>query len=316
MCTVRPSLVRVLCSASLGFTPHPVAGSRVLASKKVSMELLPLPVGNAAKEGDVHGVATWLYGGGGVDARCAERDDMTLVMAAAEGGQKAVVRMLLQRGASVDLQSSCGVTALMEAATSGHITIVQVLLNAKADASLRTDAGYTALMMAEEFKRTATAQVLRQHAKRQAAEKGLPDAMFLAAHEGGAKAVTAWLDEGGGVDAHCADGSDRTLLIRAAGGGQEAVVWILLQRGASVDLQDSYGATALTETAANGHTTIVQVLLDAKADYLLKTVQGRTALMWAEHNKHTATAQLLRQHAKRQTAEEAANLQEILKPPP
>ena len=62
----------------------------MLASKiGVPMELLPLPVGNAAKEGDVHGVATWLYGGGGVDARCAERDDMTLVMAAAEGGQKA-----------------------------------------------------------------------------------------------------------------------------------------------------------------------------------------------------------------------------------
>ena len=291
----------------------------MLASKiGVPMELLPLPVGNAAKEGDVHGVATWLYGGGGVDARCAERDDMTLVMAAAEGGQKAVVRMLLQRGASVDLQNSCGVTALMEAAANDDTTIVQVLLDAKADASLQDIDGGTALMYAELYKHTATAQVLRQHAKRQAAEKGLPDAMFLAAHEGGAQAVTAWLDEGGGVDARCAEynGSDRTLLIRAAGGGQEAVVRMLLQRGASVDLQDSYGATALTETAANGHTTIVQVLLDAKADYLLKTVQGRTALMWAEHNKHTATAQLLRQHAKRQTAEEAANLQEILKPPP
>ena len=147
MCTVRPSLVRVLCSASLGFTPHPVAGSRVLASKKVSMELLPLPVGNAAKEGDVHGVATWLYGGGGVDARCAERDDMTLVMAAAEGGQKAVVRMLLQRGASVDLQDSTGSTALMGGAAMGHLSIVQALLDAKADASLQTKGGRLALTL-------------------------------------------------------------------------------------------------------------------------------------------------------------------------
>ena len=124
----------------------------------------------AAYGGDAHAVARWLDEGGGVDAGCAEREGGTLLMAAAAGGQEAVVRMLLQRGASVNLQSSLGITALMSATLYGHTTVVQVLLDAKADASLQNQGGYTALMLAELYMHTATAQLLRQHAMRQEAE--------------------------------------------------------------------------------------------------------------------------------------------------
>ena len=43
--------------------------------------------------------------------------------------------------------------------------------------------------------------------------------MWLAADGGDAQAVTAWLDEGGGVDARCAEQDNTTLLIVAAAGG-------------------------------------------------------------------------------------------------
>jgi len=135
----------------------------------------------AAYQGNVHVVAAWLDEGGGVDARCAEHDDTTLLMAAAAAGQEAIVRMLLQRGASVNLQDSKGWTALMIAATSGHTTIVQALLDAKADASLEGNDGITALMIAECTKHTAIAQLLRQHAERQAAEAEAGAAMHAAA---------------------------------------------------------------------------------------------------------------------------------------
>ena len=81
-----------------------------------------------------------------------------------------MVRMLLQRGAGVNLQSPTGYTALMGAAVFGHTTIVQVLLDAKADASLQDTDGLTALKWAEQRKHTATAQLLRQHAKQQTAD--------------------------------------------------------------------------------------------------------------------------------------------------
>ena len=124
----------------------------------------------AASEGDAQAVAAWLNEGGGVDARCAGRYGETLLMGVAAGGQEAMMRMLLQRGASVNLQNSLGGTALMCAAVNGNTTIVQALLDAKADASLQVTDGSTALMMAEHQKHTATAQLLRQHAKRQAVE--------------------------------------------------------------------------------------------------------------------------------------------------
>jgi hypothetical protein len=140
-----------------------------------------------------------------------------------------------------------------------------------------------------------------------AVETGLPQVVLCAAHEGSAHgAVAAWLDEGGGVDARCAEQNRNTLLMMAALGGQEATVRMLLQRSASVNLQSSYGVTSLMYAALKGHTTIAQALLDAKAGASLQDTDGRTALMIAEHYKHTAVAKLLRQHARRQTAEAEA----------
>jgi ankyrin repeat protein len=121
--------------------------------------------------GEEQAVAAWLdREGGGVDARCAEHGDATLLMGAACVGQEAMVRTLLQRGASVNLRNSCGSTVLMGAAGLGHTTIVQALLDAKADASLQATDGRTALKAAEHQKHAATAQLLRQHAKRQTTE--------------------------------------------------------------------------------------------------------------------------------------------------
>ena len=188
-----------------------------------------------------------------------------------------MVRMLLQRGASVNLQDSIGATALMHAANNGHTTIVQALLDAKADASLptrsgrtalmmadgrrrlmmaddaranallQTESGSTALMSAEHEKHTAIVQLLRQHSG-----EGLLADVSDAAYEGDAHAVAAWLDEGGGVDARCAELKDATLLMAAAEGGQEAMVRMLLQRGASVNLHEaSLGVTALTCAASS-----------------------------------------------------------------
>ena len=113
-------------------------------------------------------VAVWLNEGG-VDARCAELKDVTLLMAAACGGQEPMVRMLLRRGASVNLQDSFSFTALMIAANNGHTMIVQALLDAKADASLQDKKGETALMLAELRQEDAVAQLLRQHVEWQAA---------------------------------------------------------------------------------------------------------------------------------------------------
>ena len=120
--------------------------------------------------------------------------------------------------------------------------------------------------------------------------------------------MVAWLEQGGQVDARCAEAGSVTLLMGAAHAGQTPLVRLLLQRKASLDLQDDLGNTALMVAAGcglialmlaalNGQTATVQVLLEVGADASLRDVDGLTALQWAEHKKHAATARLLRQHA-------------------
>ena len=76
--------------------------------------------------------------GGGVDARCAELKGATITAA---GALKAMVRMLLRRGASVNLQDSNGGTALMRAVFNGQIATVQELHDAKGDATQQINEG-------------------------------------------------------------------------------------------------------------------------------------------------------------------------------
>ena len=110
-------------------------------------EGLPVHLRQAAEKGDAQAVTAWLDEGGGVDSRCAGRGGTTMLMAAALGGQEAVVRMLLQRGASVNLQSPNGLTALMAATTTGRTTIVQALLGAGAEPEVhRALRAYVALL--------------------------------------------------------------------------------------------------------------------------------------------------------------------------
>jgi len=139
-----------------------------------------------------------------------------------------------------------------------------------------------------------------------AAQEGLPEDVLLAADRGEGQPVVAWLDEGGGVDAQCAESKCMTLLMAAAAQGWVAMVRMLLQRGASVNLQDPNGCNALIGAASTGQTLVVQALLDAKADASLETAKRFTALDLAELYQHTETAQVLQLHDERQAAEAEA----------
>ena len=80
-------------------------------------------------------------------------------------GHTDVVKFLLARGASVDLQNSVGGTALMLAAENGNMNIVWALLRAGADPEARNQHNVTALQHAKVMGHTATAQLLRRAMK-------------------------------------------------------------------------------------------------------------------------------------------------------
>ena len=183
---------------------------------------LPIEIQQAAHRGELQKVVKWLRKGGLVDAFCpttshgGQPSAFGLLHTATASGQLEMVRMLLKRGASIDLPSSTGVTALMNAAGNGHLSsllvllqhsanpdlqdrhgrsplmvsasegqeaCVKALLRAKANTELRTKQGYTALQIAEARGRTTIAELIRQHAAPQQPAAAAPAAASPAAGE-------------------------------------------------------------------------------------------------------------------------------------
>ena len=273
-------------------------GSSAGAAAPLASALEPVAVGEglpagvwqaaAQRKRDAQAVTAWLDGGGSVDAGCTERKGATLLMAAAMAGHEEMVRMLLQRGASVDLQDSLGTTALMYAASLGAYTIVQALLDAKADASMRNMRGMTALMMAEHKNYPATAQLLRQH--------GLEEAVRRRAEQR--------KHGSGGAGPSSSGGSSPTPPAPAPAAAsslpiaqQHAFCDLAKQRDFAkvksmleaeprlVNVQPSQRWSALHQFAKAGHEEAVRYLLSLHADKDATTRDGQTALSLARDER-------------------------------
>ena len=129
------------------------------SAHKIPMEVIAaIETGRRASREAVTKVVEWLDGGGHVDATWDSEDGLlcgiTMLMYATVHGrtikvQAQVVRVLLDRRASVDLQDSNGDSALMWAAAIGQSMVVQRLLEAGAEPGLRNAKGYTAKQLAE-----------------------------------------------------------------------------------------------------------------------------------------------------------------------
>ena len=126
---------------------------------------LPKEIHRSVEQGELQKVVKWLRKGGAIDAfgsstaNGGQTTTVTLLFAASGYAQLEMVRELLKRGASVDLQTSLGWTALMNAACGGHLSIVRVLLQHSASIDLQSN-GYTALMNSADRGHEACVQAL------------------------------------------------------------------------------------------------------------------------------------------------------------
>lgn len=141
----------------------------------------------------------------------------TPLMGAASEGQLSVVRMLLDKGADVNLVQEDGETALMYAAAGGHLDVVEVLLDAGADINV-------------------------------AAKTMCITALHGAALKGHAAVVKALLAKGAKINAK--DGGITPLMFAARQGHSDAIM-VLLAAGADVNAVSSNGSTALMDAAVS-----------------------------------------------------------------
>ena len=176
----------------------------------------------AAKRGDSE-MATLLVDDGGADPNQGRTTDgCTALMEAAEQGQLAVSRLLLDRSADPNQAASGGFTALMFAAVKGHVEVARLLLDRSADPNQAATNGSTALMEA--------------------------------ALNGHAEVARLLLDRS--ADPNQADSDGATALMDAGRGGHLEVVQVLLLFGADPEHQDDDGDTARVYTLDNGHPAV------------------------------------------------------------
>ena len=91
------------------------------------------------------------------------------MMFAGKGSHIDVMRLLLERGAEMDVTESYGNTALMFACYEGHIDAARLLLGRGADVTRAATSGpgrgMDALALAKHAKRAAVVALLEEHQK-------------------------------------------------------------------------------------------------------------------------------------------------------
>ena len=185
---------------------------------------------DAAERGNGALVRTLLEGGANVNV--PQVDGMTALHWAVYHDDADTAGLLVRSGADVNAENRYGVPPLSVAATNGSADIVTLLLDAGADANAALRGGETVLM--------------------------------TAARTGSLGAVRALLAKG--ADPNAREAREQTALMWAAAEGHAAVTHALLEVGADLHARLKSGFTPMFFAVREGHIDVVYTLLEAGAD--------------------------------------------------
>ena len=180
-------------------------------------------------------------------------------------------------------------STLADAAEMGNGALVRELIEDGADINLTQVDGMTALHWSVYHDDADTARLLVQAGADVNAENryGIPP-LSLAATNGNADVIALLLDAG--ADANVSLRGGETVLMTAARTGNLAAVHALLARGADLGAREGRGQTALMWAAAEGHTAIVDALIAAGADIHATLRSGFTPMFFAVRGGHIDVA--------------------------
>lgn len=208
----------------------------------------------AVRQGDRRLVDDLLAAGADPNTRDRTSTHPVLLEAAIQGSEP-IVAALLKGGAAVDLTSRDGWTALHAAAKLGRLAVVKLLVHRGANVELRTPAGETALDLALAA-RPQNERLI--HLLRRRTDE--PISLLSAARGGDRKTVRRLLDDG--ADPNQRDDKGETVLGAAARAGQPDLVRLLLRAGADPRIRMGREGTTLDIAARAGRRDVVVVLLE------------------------------------------------------
>jgi len=182
--------------------------------------------------------------------------------AASSEGHLEIVRILLGRGADVDIADYLDWTPLRIAYDYGHLKVMRLLLDYGANVNVQCG-GFGLLSHYASYK--GEAEVVR----------------LLLQYKADVNATSSYMNW------------NWTSLHFASISGHAKVVEVLLEHGAYTNALNENGRTSLYGAAYNGHLAVARPLLRHGADVHIHTKDGETPLDVAISRGHTAIAQLL-----------------------
>jgi ankyrin repeat protein len=232
--------------------------------------------------GNLEKVRLLVAKGANVNAR-SQAGRTPLMLAAAQDGNAAVVKFLLDRGADPKAEDATGATALLLAAESGDAASLRLLIDKGGNVNARAGSGYGRTQFGAaslSFNRPSRPQTGPNPLLLAAAHNNLAAAKVLLAH---------------GADAKVKSLGNSSALHLAADKGNPELIRLLLDHGAEVNGQDGEGHTPLILAAASErlHPEVVRLLLDKGADLRVQGQDGLTAQDWARKKGDTPIAKLL-----------------------
>ena len=205
------------------------------------------PLIRAVKQGDIEKVIRALET---VSVNTKPDGNTPLLMVAVQNRKEDIARLLIQKGADVNVTNNGGETPLINAAHRGLYPIVEMLLDAGANVNQASNGGYTPLMASCGRGHSEVAKLL--------------------------------LANGANTEAHTTNNA--TALIDAVTANLETVT-VLLDAHANVNVQCKDGTTALMIAINHDAHKIADALIRAGADLKLQDNKGRTAYDYASHNR-------------------------------
>ena len=219
---------------------------------------------DAIKAGEFDRVKAMLAGDPAlVDAR--GRTGESAILTAVYRGQKAIVNLLVSRGAPMTLCEACA---------AGELDRVERLVEEGAAVDVFSDDGWTPLHLAAFFGHGKIVELLLGR---------------------GADVAARSLNSNANTALHAALAGNPPVS-RGPGGDQMMMAGLLIGAGADVNAGDRAGWRPLHLAAANDNIDAIKALVAQGADVHAQNNDGRTPLTLAQERNHREAAAFLRRH--------------------
>ncbi|CAG9760197.1 unnamed protein product [Ceutorhynchus assimilis] len=179
-----------------------------------------------------------------------------------------IAKLLLSKGAHVDVQTEYGKTTLLSSTKKGYAKVVEVLLEYNANVNLSLKSGFTPLhISAQEGNLEISTMILNKGANVNAAGKNGITALHLAAQNGHAGVVKLLLECNAKFDSEFQFHNAPLLLggltplHNTAKKKQEEIAKLLISYGAKLNTQDETGKTPIFYATKNVDLKMIELLL-------------------------------------------------------